>query len=220
MDDERTELADVWPPYGLRLRVDDLELRVPDDGDALAVARAAQQGVHPPERTPFSSGWTDVEPQRLPLETLRMLWTARAQLRPAAWALHFAVTRGNEVMGLQSIEATDFAVARTAVTGSWLASPYQGRGIGTSARTAVLALLFDHLGAVRARSGYLDGSDASQRVSQRLGYRPDGTATHVVRGEARTEQRLVITADDWHAAERPAVDVRGVEACRALLVGD
>ena len=57
--------------------------------------------------------------------------------------------------------------------GSWLGAANQGRGL-TEMRAAVLALAFDGLGAETAESGYITGNAASARVSEKLGYVPNG----------------------------------------------
>jgi hypothetical protein len=51
--------ADVTPLFGLRLRVAQLELRLPTEDEVLALAHLAEQGVHPPDEMPFFVPWTD-----------------------------------------------------------------------------------------------------------------------------------------------------------------
>lgn len=67
-------------------------------------------------------------------------------------------------------------------TGSWLGRRYQGQGIGTQMRAAVLHLALDGLGAQRAVSAAFEDNPASLGVSRKLGYRDDGIEWHVVRG--------------------------------------
>ena len=95
---------------------------------------------------------------------------------------------------------------------------YQGRGLGTEMRAAVLGLAFDHLGAERARSEAFTDNPASLGVSRRLGYREDGSRTVVVRGRPRQQTRLLLHRADFQA-HRPAwtPTVTGLDACRALL---
>jgi RimJ/RimL family protein N-acetyltransferase len=81
----------------------------------------------------------------------------------------------------------------------------------------VLSLAFDHLGAVRAESGALDGNEASLGVSRSIGYRPNGVRIVSVEGRRRVEQRLAIDLDAWRARERPPVEVTGLDACRDLF---
>lgn len=46
--------AELWPLSGLRLVTGRLELRVPREGDLVALAELATAGVHDPEVMPFS----------------------------------------------------------------------------------------------------------------------------------------------------------------------
>jgi RimJ/RimL family protein N-acetyltransferase len=108
----------------------------------------------------------------------------------------------------------NFAVTRTVHTGSWLGKAHQGKGIGTEMRSAVLQFAFDHLKAERADSGAFTDNAQSLRVSEKLGYRPDGTTVRQRRaGERAVEQRLVLDPANF---VRPgwAVQIRGLPACR------
>ena len=77
-----TTLADIWPPYRLRLRAGDLELAVISDGDIPGLVDLALAGIHAVDAMPFSVPWTLTPPDRLPTEMVRYYWTARASLRP------------------------------------------------------------------------------------------------------------------------------------------
>jgi RimJ/RimL family protein N-acetyltransferase len=107
-------------------------------------------------------------------------------------------------------------VTREVATGSWMGLRHQGRGIGTEMRAAVLAFAFDHLGAVRARSAAFVDNHASMRVSEKLGYRRDGTETLARRGRVTEDVRLLV---DRGTFRRPAwtVEVSGVAACLPML---
>lgn len=120
------------------------------------------------------------------------------------------------MIGTQGMEATDFAVTREVGTGSWLGRRHQRHGLGAEMRAAVLQFAFDHLGAERARSAAFTDDVASHRVSQRLGYRRDGTATVARRGVPAEEVRLLLTNEDF---VRPGwtLQVMGLDGCRPLL---
>jgi len=98
-------------------------------------------------------------------------------------------------------------------TGSWLGRHYQGQGIGTQMRAAVLVLAFEGLGARHAVSAAFGDNAASLGVSRKLGYRDDGTEWHVVRGRPAMVRRLRLTRADWQAARRVPVRVHGLESC-------
>jgi RimJ/RimL family protein N-acetyltransferase len=161
---------------------------------------------------PFAVAWTD-DP-----ELADFLGYHEARLREwsrEAWHLELAVWLEGEPVGVQAVTATEFALAKTVATGSWLGRPFQGRGIGTEMRTAVLELAFRGLGADAARSGAIDGNAASLRVSEKLGYRHVGRSTVAPRGEEVGHADLEVRREEW----RPpcAVEIRGLEPCLPLF---
>ncbi|GAS98601.1 GCN5 family acetyltransferase [Mycolicibacterium canariasense] len=88
------------------------------------------------------------------------------------WTLDLAVMVAGEPVGLQSLSGFDqWPQHRVVGTTSWLLGPFQGQGIGTRARAAVLELAFTHLGAESAKSWVLEDNRASIEVSTALGYR-------------------------------------------------
>jgi RimJ/RimL family protein N-acetyltransferase len=193
-----------------------LELRPDDDAGLFELADEARRGVHAPEVMPFLTAWTDDDPEIRALNTLRWHWQKRAALRPESWSLEFLVRLDGRVVGTQALGATDFAVTRGVHTGSWLGLRHQGRGIGTEMRAAVLMFAFDHLGATHARSAAFVDNPASLRVSEKLGYRPDGTQIIARRGKLAEEVRLLLERDlfrrpDW------TLEVEGLEACLPML---
>ncbi|SOD65183.1 Protein N-acetyltransferase, RimJ/RimL family [Streptomyces zhaozhouensis] len=210
-------LIDHWPLAGLRLRTPRLELRLPDDEELARLAELAAEGVHPPEEMPFLVPWTDRPPHEQRLATIQHHWAARSSLAPGGWSLNLVVFEDGELVGTQTLAARDFPVLRETSSGSWLGLPYQGRGIGTEMRAAVLELAFAGLGAEHSVSGAIEGNAASLRVSAKLGYVDDGIARLVVRGRPVKERRLRLTRERWLARRRVPVEIEGLEPCRALL---
>jgi RimJ/RimL family protein N-acetyltransferase len=207
---------DPWPLRHLVLRTPRLELRPDDDAGLFELAEEARGGIHPPELMPFLVPWTDAGPEEAAAATVRWHWRSRAELSPQRWRLNFLVRVDGRVVGTQGLEATDFAVTREVDSGSWLGLRHQGCGIGTEMRAAVLAFAFDHLGAVRARSGAFRDNPASLRVSEKLGYRRDGTATYSRRGQRTEEVRLLLERDRFRRPDW-TLRVEGVGACLPLL---
>ena len=212
----RDRLTAFWPLFGLRLATPRLTLAVLADDDLPDLVPTILGGVHEPDRMPFSAPWTDAPAEDLARNSLAHFWTTRGATTPQAWTLHFVVRIDGAAVGLQDVRGRDFAVTRTVSTGSWLGLAHQGQGVGTEMRAAVLQFAFDHLRAVRAESGAFLDNPSSLRVSQKLGYQPNGIDRVVRRGEAAGQQRLVVTPEtfvrpDW------TVSVSGWDACRALL---
>lgn len=210
-------LTRIWPLFGLRLRLDDLELRLPRDTELAALVDLSAQGVHAPEQMPFQVPWTRRESPELERTSLQYHWTTRGAWSPDEWRVDLGVWAVGELVGAQGIRGKDFAVTRTVSTGSWLGTAHHGRGIGTAMRTAMLALAFDGLGAQRAETGAFADNPASLGVTRKLGYRANGDQVHDREGTAATELHFAMTVDDWHAAPRPPVEIEGLEPCLALF---
>jgi RimJ/RimL family protein N-acetyltransferase len=205
-----------WPLRHLVVRTPRLELRPDDDAGLLELVEEAHRGVHPPDYMPFLVPWTDAEPEHLGRRTLQWYWSERAAFAPDRWSIAFLVRLDGRVVGMQGLSAANFGILREVETGSWIGLRHQGRGIGTEMRAAVLAFAFDHLGAVQARSAAFVDNHASMRVSERLGYRRDGSVTVARRGKPAEDVRLFLSVE---AFVRPEwmLEVEGLDACRPLL---
>lgn len=161
---------------------------------------------------PFAVPWTD-DPELSDFAAYHEL--RRREWTPEAWHLELGVWVEGELAGVQHIGSERFAETRTVATGSWLGRDFQGRGVGTEMRTAVLELAFRGLGAEAARSGAIDGNAASLRVSEKLAYRHVGRSTVSPRGEPVEHADLELRREEW----RPPfpVLIEGVEPCLPLF---
>ena len=204
---------DWWPLARLRLLTPTLELRLGTLDDLDALAGLAAGGVHEPDVQPFVFPWTDASPAERARSTLQFQWRQWGAWTPQHWSLDLVVLHKDTVVGTQGVSAKDFAVLREVSTGSWLGRHYQGRGIGTQMRAAVLHLAFEGLKARRAVSAAFEDNAASLGVSRKLGYRDDGTEWHVVRGRPAMIRRLRLTRADWQAARTVPVQIHGLEPC-------
>jgi RimJ/RimL family protein N-acetyltransferase len=206
-----------WPLARLRLHTPQLELRLPTASDLEELAELAARGVHDPDVQPFIVPWTDAAPEERALGTMQHQWSLWASWKPSDWILSFAVVRDGAVVGTQQIGAHNFTVLRQVKTAAWLGRGYQGRGIGSEMRAAVLHLAFEGLGAEHAVSGAFEYNAASLGVSRKLGYRDDGISRHAVRGRPVVERRLRLTRSDWLAARSVPVEIEGLGPCLPLF---
>jgi RimJ/RimL family protein N-acetyltransferase len=111
----------------------------------------------------------------------------------------------------------DFAALGTVTSFSWLAPGARGRGLGREARSAILHLAFEGLGAREAASDAFTDNVASNRVSEALGYERNGTAWATRRGEAAELQCWRLTRDAWASRRRTDIELSGVEECKPVL---
>jgi RimJ/RimL family protein N-acetyltransferase len=218
VDSDTEPLAGLWPLFGLLIQTPALRLRLPREEDLPALARAARDIAGPGEpRLPMP--WMYDGSPATERQLLQRHWRALAHWRPESWHLLLAVFTDDEPIGVQNMWADDFARCRSVGTGSWITRSRQGRGHGTEARAAVLQLAFGHLGALEAHTEYLDGNRASERVSRKLGYTPNGQHA-VYRDDAGrvTEYRLRLDRRAWQAtARRDGITVNGLGPCAPLF---
>jgi RimJ/RimL family protein N-acetyltransferase len=205
-------VIDLTPLFALRLRTPRLELRLPTREELERLRRIALEGVHPPDFMPFTVPWTD-DPGLADFHDYHEM--RRREWSPEAWHLELGVWLEGEPVGVQAITAAEFATTRTVMTGSWLGQRFQRRGIGTEMRTAVLELAFRGLGAETARSGALEGNDASLRVSEKLGYRVVGYGTVAPRGIDVRHTDVELERGEWQPP--CAVEIEGLEPCLPLF---
>ena len=198
--------------WDIRVRTPCLELRLPSGDELVALFRVAEGGIHPPEEMPFFVPWTDDLRLDAFMEFHRGTWTA---WRPEKWSLNLIAFVDGKPIGSQGIEAEDFAAKREVVTGSWLGAPYQGRGLGTEQRAAVLELAFAGLGAEVALSGSIVHNIASQRVSEKLGYRMTGTRTVAPRGEPVEHYDYRLERSEWRCPIE--VEIEGLDTALPLF---
>ncbi|GAA0321644.1 GNAT family protein [Actinoallomurus spadix] len=206
-----------WPLFGLRLRTPRLVLRLPALEDLTALADLAAEGVHDPETQPFAVPWTDAPPAERARGLLQFHWSCWADWRPSAWTLNLVADLDGTIVGTQGLMGTDFPVLREVSTGSWVGRRYQGRGIGTEMRAAVLGLAFEGLGAEYAVSAAFADNEASFAVSRKLGYREDGIERRVVRGRPMVVRRVRLDRAAWQARRTVPVTIEGLAPCLPLF---
>lgn len=200
-----------WPLNGLSLHAGAITMRplVETDLDILGSLIPEDLEMNPHTPTPFG-----LEPRQTRAVALRQeYWKALGEWTPEAWELTFGVWLEDELAGTQTLEGKDFAVLRTVETASWLRADRRGRGLGKLARTAVLALAFDGLGARVALTEAWSDNDASLGVSRSLGYRPNGSVLHRRGDRADEMPRMRLDLADWRGRERPAVRIEGLAPC-------
>jgi RimJ/RimL family protein N-acetyltransferase len=210
-------LADHFPLYGLRLRTQRLELRLPDPEELAELADLAIAGIHPPDVMPFLTPWTLEPPADVARSVLQNYWKALGAWTPQDWVLKLGVFHEGTAIGIQEISAKEFAVRREVGSGSWLGQRHQGKGFGVEMRAAVLDLAFTGLGAAEAVSFALARNAASLAVSRKLGYTIDGLERQVVQGELAIDTRQRLTREAWHRDRTVGVDIDGLEPCRELF---
>ncbi|WP_020014154.1 GNAT family N-acetyltransferase [Promicromonospora sukumoe] len=217
---DRSALSAVQPTFGLRVRWEDLELRLPDDSELLALASLAASGVHNLDVVPFSWPWTRGTSEEVSRNVLAHQWRNRGRADADDWVLSLALFRGGAIIGEQQISAKHFPVTRSGLTGSWLGLRYHGQGIGTRMRLMALHLAFEGFGAMELISDAYEDNPASNAVSRRLGYTVSGTRFAAREGRSVLETRYRMTREQWNSRGdglRAEITLEGLPPVRQLL---
>ena len=194
-----------------------MELSAVREADLPELADIARNGVRRPGVQAFPADWDTGTPEQIAASLAQYHWATRANLTVEKWTIEFTVRVKGRVVGVQGVSSERYPLTRTLSTGSWLAPNEQGRGYGTRMRSMVIDCFIRQFGAHRFDTGYIDGNAASRRVSEKLGYSPNGHRRIISQdGAPRTEHQLVLFAADYEHTE-DEVNVTGAEAVRRFL---
>jgi RimJ/RimL family protein N-acetyltransferase len=207
---------DSWPLFGIRIRTPRVELRLVRDDELDLLVELARSI----DGTPgvFLGPWSALPDPEFGRNIVQFQWRSRADWTAESWQLPLGVFVDQKLLGLQDVGAENFATLQEVATGSWLASAYAGTGIGTEMRAAVLHFAFEGLGAVVARSSAKESNAASLRVSEKLGYRTNGSK-RVVFGDEQVakEVLLELTRERWQPTRRSDIKIEGLDHCLDLF---
>jgi RimJ/RimL family protein N-acetyltransferase len=208
---------DHWPLFDLEVRTPRLTLRYLDDTLAAELQAVAARGVHDPAVMPFVIPWTDLPSPQMEQEAMRFYARTRADVRPNAWNLQFAVVVDGAVVGTSDLMAGDFPTLRQFTTGSWLGREFQGQGLGKEMRLASLTLGFDGFGAEFALTGMWHDNAASKGVTESLGYEFEGRRRALRREVSDELLGYRMARSHWETIRRDDIELVGVDAARTFL---
>jgi RimJ/RimL family protein N-acetyltransferase len=209
----------VYPPLGVRVVTPALELRGATDDLLERLAPLVRTGKANADPPPWDDpcSFYEEDPDKRVEGWLRAAWRNRGTVRPGNWRLSFAVVVDDQPIGVQDLTGHDFEQFGTVESTSWVSSDVRRHGFGTETRAAILHLAFEGLGAAEAHSESAVDNEASNRISERLGYERNGTSWATHQGRPVLGQRWILRRSDWEARRRPDITMFGVEAARASL---
>ena len=211
----------IYPPWDVRVVTPRLELVGATDELVAELAPAVRSGKATADPPPWDdpSSFYESDPDARVQGWLRGVWRGRGTLTPDRWRLYFVVVLDGEAVGMQDLIGDGFATFGTVESSSWISTDVRQRGIGRECRSAILHLAFEGLGAKEAHSEAAVGNVGSNRISERLGYEPNGTSWATHQGTPVLGQRWRIDRQMWHERRRGDITLTGVERCRAMLIG-
>ena len=151
---------------GTTLTVDELILRPWRPADAPAVLATLQD--------PEIARWVTIPQPFLPADADALIETGMTMWRDgtgAPFAIVDAAT--GRLLGAVTRFGPD---GHQATFGLWLAPEARGRGVGTRALRRVADWTFETTAAIRLDAFIMVGNEASNRMVERAGFRPEGVA--------------------------------------------
>ena len=207
----------AYPPLNLQVHTPRLSLLGATDELLERLVPTVRKGVAtepPPFDDPIS--FYEDSPER-EWRWLRGVWSGRGRVSAGFWRLYFVVVVDGEPVGMQDLVGRDFARFGTVTTFSWLSPDARGRGIGKEMRQAVLHLAFEGLRAGEAGSDAFVDNHASNRVSEALGYVPNGLSWDTRRGEPAQIKCWRLTRERWAEQRRDDIELAAVADCLPVL---
>jgi RimJ/RimL family protein N-acetyltransferase len=207
-----------WPLFDLVVRTPRLELRAPTDDMFVELANAAGPEMFPDGENYFMLDWlSEPEPVRQQ-HSMQWWWRQRANFSPDDWHLDLAVIVEGRPVGSQGVGARAFPRRRSVSTGSWLAAPMQGKGLGTEMRAAVLHLAFAGLGAEEALSEAFEGNVRSMAVSRAVGYEDNGEEIGLrAGGRPSLSYHFRMTRQRFEQFRRDDIVIENLEPCLPMF---
>lgn len=207
----------LYPPLSLKVLTPRLALHGATDELLARLLPAVREGVAgPPD--PFDDPMSLYEDNPVrERKWLQAIWRGRGSVRPEAWRLYFVVMLGEQAAGMQDLIGVHFDTCQTVSSFSWLAPGFRGQGLGREMRAALLHLAFEGFGAAEATSEAFGDNVAANRVSEVLGYQPNGTDWATRRGEKALLRRWRLRREDWLPGRRSDIELIGVDACKPVL---
>jgi RimJ/RimL family protein N-acetyltransferase len=211
-------MPSFYPPLDVAVHTPRLVLAGATDELLYRLLPVVRAGVVDRDAAPFDdpmSLYAD-SPER-EWRWLRAIWAGRARADPSWWRLYFVVLVDGEPIGMQDLIGADFPLFRSVTTFSWIAPAARRRGLGREMRSAILQLAFAGLAAREATSEAFADNDASNGVSQSLGYESNGTSWATRRGDPAMLKRWRLTRERWEPSRRKDIQIVGLDECKPVL---
>jgi len=211
----------LWPLFDLAITTPRLVMRVANDDELAQLCTVGDETIFANSAsTPFVIGWPLLPSPDRELSVYQWHTGTRANWQPQNWTLPLTAFFDGTPIGSQGIESKNFARRRSVETGSWLGADWQGKGLGTEMRAAVLELAFAELGAVEALSTARVDNPRSAGVSHKLGYEDNGVNQAIFVDEPGLQLNLRLTREAWQANRMPGINITGLDSCRHFFGAD
>ena len=193
---------DATKLFNISIKTPRLALHVPNNTEITQLAQITVDGIQDPEKPHYQiENWYDgsLEERKNYLQGLvhKHIYDWNKQ----DWQLPLAVLLENKPIGLLTLYAKDFPIARGFGCGYWLGKMYHNQGLGTEMLEAGLAFAFDTLNAREAYLGAWSDNAVSLHLMEKLGFLFNGEYWMVRQGVAVKDRRMRLPREQWKRPE-------------------
>jgi RimJ/RimL family protein N-acetyltransferase len=182
----------LWPVGGLRICVNEYELKLPSAEQLYALIR---------DRSLEVAMEHSLNERHQQFALLQGELRAIADWLPQRWRLSLAIVFRGEPVGFQTL--LRFSSDAVVTTDSWISQNHRGMGHGKAARRAVLLFARDYLGATRAIGSSWSSNAASNALNRSLGYVEESPS------QGSAELRWHLNLLTWKCNPPPSFVVHG-----------
>lgn len=212
----RDELKIAYPQYRLIIKTPRLELKIPTELEILDLAKVAEEGIQIPDEPHFQDESLYNKPAEIiKLNLVESIIHNIQDWDKDNWQLPLGVFYENKPIGMQTIYAKQFPIARGFGCGYWIGLKYQGKGFGTEILKAILAFGFDGLNAREAYLGAWADNSASIHIMEKIGFIPNGEYWLERDGKATKDKRMRLPKEHWN--KQNDVVFEGLDSCTELF---
>jgi RimJ/RimL family protein N-acetyltransferase len=201
----------------LTIKTQRLLLRLTNNEELALLARVASEGIQSPNEPHFQSDELYDRPaEEIEKSLNEHVSKYLSEWNKNDWQLPFAVFYEDKPIGMITMYAKDFPIARGFGCGYWIGLAYQGKGLGTEMLRAILSLGFDRLYAREAYVGAWSDNEASKRIMEKLGFEFNGEYWMVRQGKAVKDIRMRLPQEKWIKIED--ISIHGLKSCREFFI--
>jgi RimJ/RimL family protein N-acetyltransferase len=207
---------DATSLFNLSIHTPRLFLHVPNGEEIRLLAQITMDGIQDPEKPHYQiENWYTGTLQDKEKYLRDLVHHHMHDWNKNDWQLPLAVVFENHPIGLVTLYAKDFPIARGFGCGYWLGKVYHNQGLGTEMLQAGLTLAFESLQAREAYLGAWSDNAVSLHIMEKLGFIFNGEYWMVRQGKAVKDKRMRLPKENWKRPE--GITIQFPEECWSLF---
>ncbi len=189
--------------YSISIQTKRLLLKIPQIDEISLLAITASNGIQPENQPHFQEdALYDKSKEELEMKFQKDIEGCIANWDKNDWHIPFTIFFDNNAIGMVTLFAKRFPVARGFGCGYWIGSDHQGNGLATESTQAILSFGFGKLHAREAYLGAWSDNIPSLHIMEKLGFIPNGEYWMERQGKAVKDRRMRLPSENFKTLKR------------------